>query len=46
VKQPLRIWPGVRRGVLKSGAYYLLFAANDGAAEATNVAAECYLKYD
>lgn len=34
------------RQVLKSGTYYLVFAAPDGAAEATNVAAEFYLKYD
>jgi hypothetical protein len=32
--------------VLKSGTYYMLFAAADGAAEATNAAAEFYLKYD
>jgi len=34
------------RQALKSGTYYMLFAAADGAAEATNVAAEFYLKYD
>lgn len=34
------------RQVIKSGTFYLLFATDDAAAEATNVAAEFYLKYD
>jgi hypothetical protein len=34
------------RQVLKPGTYYLIFAAAEGAAEETKVAAEFYLKYD
>ncbi|MDQ3803560.1 MAG: HNH endonuclease [Acidobacteriota bacterium] len=34
------------RQVLSPGTYYLLFAGGDGAAGATKVAAEFYLKYD
>jgi len=34
------------RQVLKPGTYYLIFATAEGAAEATKVAAEFYLKYD